>query len=109
MVFFMIASVSHLFTEEVLTSAVIAAAWTSHGGGIAETIIAMITEVFDPILTKIYQNLNANEMMIFFYYHFIAALHTIECKDDWKGHGRSSSAASSCLLVAIAFVNTFQL
>ena len=56
-----------VFTEEVLTSAVIAAAWTSfYGGGITEGIIAMIAGAFVAVLARYIKILAPNEMELNF-------------------------------------------
>mgnify|MGYP002298731498 FL=1 len=71
-----------VFTEEVLTSAVIAAAWTSfYGGGITEGIIAMIAGAFVAVLARYIKILAPNEMVLnFLLSFFVAAFAYISAK-----------------------------
>ena len=75
-----------VFTEEVLTSAVIAAAWTSfYGGGITEGIIAMIAGAFVTILARYIKILAPNEMVLVPGVAFVNALRDMIGGDMMSG------------------------
>ena len=94
-----------VFTEEVLTSAVIAAAWTSfYGGGITEGIIAMIAGAFVAVLARYIKILAPNEMVLnFLLSFFVAAFAYISAK-----FGLTEDYNIMLLVPGVAFVNALR-
>ncbi|MFR7384669.1 MAG: threonine/serine exporter family protein [Anaerostipes sp.] len=88
-----------VFTEEVFTSAVIAAAWTSfYGGGITEGIIATIAGALVTILARYIRVLAPNEMVLNFLLSFLL-LHlriSVQKLDGLRIMARSSLEISCC-------------
>ena len=93
-----------VFTEEVLTSAVIAAAWTSfYGGGITEGIIAMIAGAFVAVLARYIKILAPNEMVLnFLLSFFVAAFAYISAKFGMM------VGAIMPMIPGVAFVNALR-
>ena len=100
-----------VFTEEVLTSAVIAAAWTSfYGGGITEAIIAMIAGAFVTILARYIKILAPNEMVLnFLLSFFVAAFAYISAKFGLtEDYGKIIIGNIMLLVPGVAFVNALR-
>lgn len=100
-----------VFTEEVLTSAVIAAAWTSfYGGGITEAIIAMIAGAFVTILARYIKILAPNEMVLnFLLSFFVAAFAYISTKFGLtEDYGKIIIGNIMLLVPGVAFVNALR-
>lgn len=100
-----------VFTEEVLTSAVIAAAWTSfYGGGVTEGIIAMITGAFVTILARYIKILAPNEMVLnFLLSFFVAAFAYISAKFGLtEDYGKIIIGNIMLLVPGVAFVNALR-
>ena len=96
-----------VFTEEVLTSAVIAAAWTSfYGGGVTEGIIAMIAGGFVTVLARYIKILAPNEMVLSF---FVAAFAYISAKFGLtEDYGKIIIGNIMLLVPGVAFVNALR-
>ena len=100
-----------VFTEEVLTSAVIAAAWTSfYGGGITEAIIAMIAGAFVTILARYIKILAPTEMVLnFLLSFFVAAFAYISAKFGLtEDYGKIIIGNIMLLVPGVAFVNALR-
>ena len=100
-----------VFTEEVLTSAVIAAAWTSfYGGGITEGIIAMIAGAFVAVLARYIKILAPNEMVLnFLLSFFVAAFAYISAKFGLtEDYGKIIIGNIMLLVPGVAFVNALR-
>lgn len=100
-----------VFTEEVLTSAVIAAAWTSfYGGGITEGIIAMIAGAFVTVLARYIKILAPNEMVLnFLLSFFVAAFAYISSKFGLtEDYGKIIIGNIMLLVPGVAFVNALR-
>lgn len=100
-----------VFTEEVLTSAVIAAAWTSfYGGGITEAIIAMIAGAFVTILARYIKILAPNEMVLnFLLSFFVSAFAYISAKFGLtEDYGKIIIGNIMLLVPGVAFVNALR-
>ena len=100
-----------VFTEEVFTSAVIAAAWTSfYGGGITEGIIATIAGALVTILARYIRVLAPNEMVLnFLLSFFVAAFAYISAKIGWtEDYGKIIIGNIMLLVPGVAFVNALR-
>ena len=100
-----------VFTEEVLTSAVIAAAWTSlYGGGVTEGIIAMIAGAFVAVLARYIKILAPNEMVLnFLLSFFVAAFAYISAKFGLtEDYGKIIIGNIMLLVPGVAFVNALR-
>ena len=100
-----------VFTEEVLTSAVIAAAWASfYGGGITEGIIAMIAGAFVAVLARYIKILAPNEMVLnFLLSFFVAAFAYISAKFGLtEDYGKIIIGNIMLLVPGVAFVNALR-
>ena len=100
-----------VFTEEVLTSAVIAAAWTSfYGGGVTEGIIAMIAGGFVTVLARYIKILAPNEMVLnFLLSFFVAAFAYISAKFGLtEDYGKIIIGNIMLLVPGVAFVNALR-
>ena len=95
-----------VFTEEVLTSAVIAAAWTSfYGGGVTEGIIAMIAGGFVTVLARYIKILAPNFLLSF----FVAAFAYISAKFGLtEDYGKIIIGNIMLLVPGVAFVNALR-
>ena len=93
-----------VFTEEVLTSAVIAAAWTSfYGGGVTEGIIAMIAGAFVAVLARYIKILAPNEMVLNFLLSFFVAKFGLT-----EDYGKIIIGNIMLLVPGVAFVNALR-
>ena len=100
-----------VFTEEVLTSAVIAAAWTSfYGGGVTEGSIAMIAGAFVAVLARYIKILAPNEMVLnFLLSFFVAAFAYISAKFGLtEDYGKIIIGNIMLLVPGVAFVNALR-
>ena len=96
---------------EVLTSAVIAAAWTSfYGGGVTEGIIAMIAGGFVTVLARYIKILAPNEMVLnFLLSFFVAAFAYISAKFGLtEDYGKIIIGNIMLLVPGVAFVNALR-
>ena len=97
-----------VFTEEVLTSAVIAAAWTSfYGGGVTEGIIAMIAGAFVAVLARYIKILAPNEMVLNFLLSFFVAAQLV-VKLLTEDYGKIIIGNIMLLVPGVAFVNALR-
>lgn len=100
-----------VFTEEVFTSAVIAAAWTSfYGGGITEGIIATIAGALVTILARYIRILAPNEMVLnFLLSFFVASFAYISAKlGVTEDYGKIIIGNIMLLVPGVAFVNALR-
>ena len=99
------------FAEEVLTSAVIAVAWTSfYGGGIQEGIIATVTGALVTVLARYLKILAPNEMVLnFLLSFFVASLAYISASIGiTQDYGKIIIGNIMLLVPGVAFVNALR-
>lgn len=99
------------FTEEVFTSAVIAAAWTSfYGGGMTEGIIATIAGALVTILARYIRMLAPNEMVLnFLLSFFVASFAYVSAKIGLtEDYGKIIIGNIMLLVPGVAFVNALR-
>lgn len=100
-----------VFTEEVITSAIIAAAWTSfYGGGITEGIIATIAGALVTILARYIRILAPNEMVLnFLLSFFVASFAYISASLGLtEDYGKIIIGNIMLLVPGVAFVNALR-
>lgn len=100
-----------VFTEEVITSAIIAAAWTCfYGGGFTEGVIAMICGALVTILARYIKILAPNEMVLnFLLSFFVASLSYISASVGiTHDYGKIIIGNIMLLVPGVAFVNALR-
>lgn len=100
-----------VFTEEVVTSAVIAAAWTIfYGGGITEGVIATICGAVVTILARYIRILAPNEMVLNFLLSFFVASVSYVCASAGLTHDYGKIIIGNIMLLVpgVAFVNALR-
>ena len=100
-----------VFTEEVVTSAVIAAAWTIfYGGGITEGVIATICGAVVTILARYIRILAPNEMVLNFLLSFFVASVSYICASAGLTHDYGKIIIGNIMLLVpgVAFVNALR-
>ena len=100
-----------VFTEEVITSAIIAVAWTSfYGGGITEGIIATIAGALVTILARYIRILAPNEMVLnFLLSFFVASFAYISASLGLtEDYGKIIIGNIMLLVPGVAFVNALR-
>ena len=99
------------FLEEVIVSAVIAAAWTSfYGGGITEDVIATLSGALVTILAKYLKILAPNEMVLNFLLSFFVASLAYVCASVGitQDYGKIIIGNIMLLVPGVAFVNALR-
>ena len=99
------------FLEEVIVSAVIAAAWTSfYGGGITEDVIATLSGALVTILAKYLKILAPNEMVLNFLLSFFVASLAYVCASVGitQDYGKIIIGNIMLLVPGVAFVNAIR-
>ena len=100
-----------VFTEEVVTSAVIAAAWTTfYGGGITEGVIATICGATVTILARYIRIFAPNEMVLNFLLSFFVASVSYICASAGLTHDYGKIIIGNIMLLVpgVAFVNALR-
>ena len=98
------------FLEEVIVSAVIAAAWTSfYGGGITEDVIATLSGALVTILARYLKILAPNEMVLNFLSFFVASLaYVCASVGITQDYGKIIIGNIMLLVPGVAFVNALR-
>ena len=99
------------FLEEVIVSAVIAAAWTSfYGGGITEDVIATLSGALVTILARYLKILAPNEMVLNFLLSFFVASLAYVCASVGitQDYGKIIIGNIMLLVPGVAFVNALR-
>lgn len=99
------------FIEEVITSAVIAAAWTLfYGGGITEGVIALVSGALVAILARYLTLLAPNEMVLNFLLSFFVASLAYLCASIGitEDYGKIIIGNIMLLVPGVAFVNALR-
>ena len=99
------------FVEEVVTSAVIAAAWTLfYGGGVTEGAIALISGALVAILSRYLKVLAPNEMVLNFLLSFFVASLAYLCASFGitQDYGKIIIGNIMLLVPGVAFVNALR-
>ena len=99
------------FLEEVIVSAVIAAAWTSfYGGGITEDVIATLSGALVTILARYLKILAPNEMVLNFLLSFFVESLAYVCASVGitQDYGKIIIGNIMLLVPGVAFVNALR-
>ena len=99
------------YLEEVIVSAVIAAAWTSfYGGGITEDVIATLSGALVTILARYLKILAPNEMVLNFLLSFFVASLAYVCASVGikQDYGKIIIGNIMLLVPGVAFVNALR-
>lgn len=100
-----------IFKEEVITSAIIAMAWTIfYGGGITEGIIAILSGAMVALLGKYLKILAPNEMVLNFLLSFFVASFAYVCASFGITHDYGKIIIGNIMLLVpgVAFVNALR-
>ena len=99
------------FEEEIITSAIIAMAWTTfYGGGITEGIIALLSGAMVALLAKYLKILSPNEMVLNFLLSFSVASLAYLCASFGITHDYGKIIIGNIMLLVpgVAFVNALR-